>query len=391
VSSSDVVVIGAGPYGLAAAAHLRGRGADIRTFGLPMHSWREHMPEGMFLKSEGFASSISDPERRLTLGRFCAATGRAYADVAQPVPIDTFVEYGAWFERHAVPDVEAVNVESVEQTAGGFAVRTASGESLEARRVVVATGLTGFAAMPPEVLAVPESHRSHTYDHASFERFRGRAVAVVGAGQSALETAVLLREAGASPRVLVRAPSVLWNPRPDEADGGGLRAPVTPLGAGWKMSAYWRLRPLYRYLPAERRVRIARTTLGPAGAWWLRPRLTADVPVLTGVRLVGASASNGGLRLQVTGPNGEREVEADHVIAGTGYRVDVDRLAFLAPDLRARLERVHGAPRLSAGFESSVPGLYFVGLAAANSFGPAMRFVCGTRFAAERVSAHAAG
>jgi cation diffusion facilitator CzcD-associated flavoprotein CzcO len=390
MSRCDVVVVGAGPYGLAASAHLRSRGLTVRTFGLPMHSWREHMPDGMFLKSEGFASSIDDPKGRLTLRRFCRESGRTYADVGQPVPIETFVAYGSWFEQHAVPDLEPVKVASVESGAGGFVVRTASSESVEADRVVVATGLTGFAAVPPELLDVPADRRSHTYDHSSFEQFRGRSVTVLGAGQSALETAVLLHEAGAAPQVVSRAPVVRWNPRPDGAENGTRRPPLTPLGAGWKMWAYWRFRPMYRHLPAEQRVRIARTTLGPAGAWWLRERLTDDVPVLAGFRLLGAAASNGGVRLQLADPAGVRSVETEHVVAGTGYRVDVDRLAFLAPELRARLERVHGAPRLSAGFESTVPGLYFVGLAAANTFGPAMRFVAGTGFAARRVARHAA-
>jgi cation diffusion facilitator CzcD-associated flavoprotein CzcO len=392
MSRCDVVVIGAGPYGLAVAAHLRGRGLNVRTFGLAMHSWRAHMPDGMFLKSEGFASSISDPAGRLTLRRFCHESGRSYADVAEPVSIDTFVEYGAWFEQQAVLDVEpeyVARVEPADAADGAFAVRIVTGESVEARRVVVATGLTGFAETPSELLALPGHLRSHTYDHDSFEVFHGRSVAVVGAGQSALESAVLLREAGAAPRIVVRAPAVLWNPRPDRHEPGARRVPVTPLGAGWKMWAYWRFRPMYRYLPADRRVHIAKTTLGPAGAWWLRPRLTGDVPLVTDAGIVGAAASNGGVRLRIAGSAGGRELEAEHVIAGTGYRVDVDRLGFLAPELRSRLERVEGAPRLSSSFESSVPGLYFVGLAAANTFGPAMRFVCGTGFAARRVAAHA--
>ena len=208
MTASDVVVVGAGPYGLAVAAHVRRRGVRVRTFGLPMDSWRAHMPEGMFLKSEGFASSIGDPDGLLTLRRFCSATGRPYADVGRPVPIETFVDYGSWFEQQAVPDVEPVAVERIEAVDSGFAVGLASGETVETARVVLATGLTGCAYVPPELLEVPPTVRSHTYDHSSLARFSGRSVAVVGAGQSALETAVLLREAGAAPQVVVRAPSL---------------------------------------------------------------------------------------------------------------------------------------------------------------------------------------
>lgn len=390
MSGCDVAVVGAGPYGLSVAAHLRARGARVRTFGRPLDTWRAHMPEGMFLKSEGFASSISDPDGSLTLRRFCRESGRPYAGVGLPVSLDTFVAYGSWFERHAVPDVEAVDVARVEAAGRGFVVHLASGESVEAPRVVVATGLTAFAHIPRTLAQLPCGRVSHTYDHSSFEPFRGRSVVVVGAGQSALETAVLLREAGAVPQVVVRSPVLRWNPPPIDPAVGRLRSPTTPLGRGWKFWAYTRFTPTYRLLPAARRVRIARTTLGPAGAWWLRPRLTPDVPVRTGSVVVGAESSNGGVRLRLNGPQGTAEIEAGHVIAGTGYRVDIDRLALLAPELRARLVRIHGAPRLSSRFESSVPGLYFVGLAAANTLGPGMRFVCGTAFAAPRVAAHAA-
>ena len=77
---------------------------------------------------------------------------------------------------------------------------------------------------------------------------------------------------------------------------------------------------------------------------------------------------------------------AEHVIAGTGFKVDVNRIPFLSPDIKREVKTTHGSPVLSWKFESSVSGLYFVGLAAANSFGPVMRFAFGAGFTAERLT-----
>ena len=64
-SKVAVVVIGAGPYGLSIATHLRAQQLSFRIFGEPMASWRHHMPQGMSLKSEGFASDLYDPRAPL--------------------------------------------------------------------------------------------------------------------------------------------------------------------------------------------------------------------------------------------------------------------------------------------------------------------------------------
>jgi cation diffusion facilitator CzcD-associated flavoprotein CzcO len=390
-TSCDVAVIGAGPYGLSIAAHLRTAKMRVRVFGSPMATWRSHMPAGMFLKSEGFASSLSDPSGRFTLRRFCVETGRPYGDIAHPVSLETFTAYGEWFRERAVGDVDEREVTRVDADPFGFLLVLSDGEVVSARAVVVATGVMPFAYVPPELRDLPESLVTHASAYASFDALRGREVAVVGAGQSALETAVLLREQGGIPQLVVRGPLLRWNPKPTDTRplAARLRDPDAPLGRGWKLWLYSTLTPSFRHLPEDRRIRIARTTLGPAGAWWLRERLTPEIPIWMGRRIVDVQAANGGARLTLgANGDGQRQLHVDHVIAGTGYRVELDRLSFLSPELRAQLERVRGAPRLSRHFESSCRGLYFAGLPAANTFGPAMRFVCGSTVAARRIAAH---
>jgi thioredoxin reductase len=391
-SSCEVAIVGAGPYGLSVAAHLQGAGASTRIFGRPMGTWRSHMPAGMFLKSEGFASNLSDPSGQYTLGRFCAETGRAYGETAHPVSLETFTAYGRWFQEHAVGDVDEREVVRVDADPFGFVLELADGDLVTARSVVIASGVMPFAYVPGVLRDLPTSCVTHASQHASFAKLRGREVAVVGGGQSALESAVLLHEQGASAQLIVRAPRLRWNPMPAERPrplSVRLRKPDSPLGSSWKLWTYSTLTSLYRFLPEEERVRLARTTLGPAGAWWLRMRLAPEVAIWMGHRIVGAQEEEGGVRLTIANGDRRHDVRVDHVIAGTGYHVELDRLAFLASELRTRLERVRGAPRLTRHFESSVPGLYFAGLPAANTFGPAMRFVCGSETAALRIAAHA--
>jgi cation diffusion facilitator CzcD-associated flavoprotein CzcO len=390
VTVLDVAVVGAGPYGLAVGAHLDAAGLSFRVFGEPMESWLAHMPRGMFLKSEGFASNIADPEDRLTLRRFCAETGRAYGDYGEPVSLETFAEYGLWFCRQAVPALERVRVERIGRRADAFALELTSGETAFARRVVVAAGVGAFAYVPSELDALRPAHVTHAFDHDDLEPLRGKQVAVVGAGQSALETAALLHEHGASPLLLARRHVLCWNEFPERGRRPLRRRiaePIAGLGAGWKAWGYSNLPLAFTRLPATTRRRHAREAFGPAGAWWLRERFEGCVPVLLACTVRAAAADADGVRLRVAVDGvGEEVLVVDHVIAGTGYRPAVDRLPFLQP-LRADLRVAHGSPVLSRRFESSVPGLYFTGLASASTFGPAMRFVFGTRFAARRIGA----
>jgi cation diffusion facilitator CzcD-associated flavoprotein CzcO len=308
------------------------------------------------------------------------------------VSLSTFVGYGSWFQRHAVPQLESIEVMSVEPRRDRqFEVSLATGEEFVARRVVVAAGFAPHRFVPDE-LAGAGSHVSHTADHSSLAGFDGAHVAVLGAGQSAIESAALLHEHGAVPTIIARRAALAWNVIPDadrRSIARRIRAPLAGLGAGWKLWTYATLPDIVRRLPEESRLRIAFTTLGPAGAWWLGPRITPEIEVRTCARLLSVEAVGDRVRLGFADPATE-PLEVDHVLAATGYRFRLERLPFLAPSIRESLELSGGSPRLSAAFESSVQGLYFVGLAAAPTFGPVMRFVCGAGFAARRVVSAAA-
>ncbi|MFB8237397.1 NAD(P)-binding domain-containing protein [Kitasatospora purpeofusca] len=396
-----VAVVGAGPYGLAVAAHLTGRGVRPRVLGVPMESWRTRMPAGMFLKSLPRASSISDPAGRYRLADFRAACGLPPVGDRYAVPLDEFVRYGEWFQRACVPQVERAAVTGIERARDGFRLTLDTGEVFGARVVVLAGGFPPYARVPGVLRPLLGAGlASHTADHADLAKFGGRRVAVIGAGQSALESATLLHEAGAEPVLVARTGELLFGEPPDSDDPADrpwpvrLAKPGSPLGPGWSFTAFSRATGAFRVLPDATRARLVRTVLGPSGGWWLRERLEGRFPVLTGHELLtaerigGGSRSDGGDGGVWLGLRGTTtELAVDHVLAATGYRVDVGRLDYLSPELRGMTARGNGgAPRLSAGFESSVRGLYFTGLSAADTFGPLMRFVCGTGFAARRIS-----
>ncbi|KOG22172.1 MULTISPECIES: FAD-dependent oxidoreductase [Streptomyces] len=393
-----VVVVGAGPYGLATAAWLGAAGVTTRVFGEPMDSWRAHMPDGMFLKSVPTASSISAPDGRHRFADFRATRGGPPVGDTYPIPVDEFIAYGHWFQKERVPEVERAAVREVRAADGGFGVTLDSGEKITAGSVVVASGLVPYAYRPPGLAPLfPAGLASHPCDHADLSAFAGRRVAVVGAGQSALESAALLYETGARPTVIARTSSLLFGTPPttnlpeERPRAVRLLKPASTLGPGWSHVAVSRGAGAYRRLPLPVRNHFLRTVLGPSGAWWLRDRVDGRFPVLCGRRVASAQRRDdeGTVRLELADTTGRaaESLDVDHVLTATGYRVDVDRLDLLEPTLRQAVRTLPGGPPvLSAGFESSVPGLYFTSLAAAPTFGPVLRFVCGTDFAARRVA-----
>ena len=382
-STCDVAVVGAGPYGLAAAAHLLAvDGLDVRVFGEPMSFWERQMPAGMLLRSPRVASHIADPARALTLDRYEESIG---VEPASPVPLERFVDYGRWFQRQAVPELDDRRVVRVDRAPGGLQLELEDGEALSARRVVLAAGIASFAWRPPEYRDLSPELASHASDHQDLGKFAGKRVIVVGGGQSALESAALLQEAGAEVRVLVRAERVNWLVRSSRLHRLSfmrrlLYAPadIGPAGVSWVVATP----KLFKCLPLDMQGPVAQRAIRPAGSGWLVPRLE-PVPIEVGSKIVGVRSSAGEVELELE--DGERR-SADHVLLGTGYRVDVSRLELIGPSVQSALTLVNGYPALDRSFQSSVPGLHFVGAPAAWSFGPLMRFVAGTGFAARKLS-----
>jgi cation diffusion facilitator CzcD-associated flavoprotein CzcO len=380
----EVAVIGAGPYGLALAAHLKGAGVETRVFGDPMSFWRDNMPKGMLLRSPRRATSISDPDEALTLDVHAGGRAPSFGD---RLPLENFVDYGLWFQGRVAPDLDRRPVSRVAAAPGGFVLTLSEGPAIVTKRVAVATGLQHQQFVPEIFKGLPIELASHTSAHSDLATFRGKRVAVVGRGQSAVESAVLLSEAGAEVELISRGP-IQWLGGATEKSmwrsargrlGEALAAPsaVGPFPFNWIVEI-----PGFVHLaPHDLRAAFNRRCLRAAAAGWLRPRFPGvrENPC----REIGAAAARGdriSLRLD------DGEAVFDHALPATGYAIDVAKLGLLSPDLLAAVDRRSGSPILSAGFEASVAGLHFIGASSVASYGPLMRFIAGAGFAARHVT-----
>jgi FAD-dependent urate hydroxylase len=387
--TAPVAIIGAGPYGLAAAAHLRGVGIETCIFGRVMEFWENQMPAGMFLRSSWEASHIADPDRQLTLDRY--QTSRNIA-LSKPIPLGNFIDYGRWFQQQIAPDVDERRVTCLEQTPRGFSLLLEDGDCVHVARVVVATGIAPFARRLPQFGGLPRELVSHTSDHRNLSRLGRKRVVIVGGGQSALESAALLVEGSTEVEVIVRKPGVHWLDQKLawlKSEANPLRrlfyppTDVGPPGLNWIVATPG----LFRRLPLSLQEKIAYRSIRPAGSGWLLPRV-GEVRITTS-RVVNAASSASEQVILKLDNNSQRCV--DHVLLATGYRVDISLYDFLAPELLKSVRRIDGYPLLGPGFESSVPGLHFLGAPGARSFGPVCRFVSGTPYTARALARYIAG
>jgi len=392
--TSDVAIIGAGPYGLSIAAHLKALGVNFRIFGKPMSFWREHMPKGMHLKSEGFASSLYDPGSTFTLEAYCKERGIPYGWLGKPVPLEVFSAYGLEFQKRFVPQLENKLVTSVRRTGDGFQLSLEDGETLTARRVVMAVGLTHFASMPSMLTGLPQELVTHSSKHNTVDEFKGKQVAILGAGSSAIDLAALLYQAGASVQVLARKSIIRFHNPPDKDEPSffdQLRAPVTGIGPGWKLFLCTYFPLVFRKMPQEFRFEKVRQILGPAPCWFTKEQVVGKVGLNVSTTVTEVKEEYGKLTIHfVDGAGVRKTMIVDHLISATGYKVDLRRLTFIDPDLQSKIQSAENTPVLSSNFESSVPGLYFVGITSANTFGPLLRFAYGAGFASKRLSKHLA-
>jgi cation diffusion facilitator CzcD-associated flavoprotein CzcO len=378
----DVAVIGAGPYGLSAGAHLKAKGLGVCVFGEPMEFWAKKMPEGMLLRSPRVASNLSDPDHAFTLEAYESASKK---EPAAPLPLDTFVEYGRWFRHQLGSDLDERNVLRVDRDGSAFRVTLKDGQEIRATNVVVAAGIGPFKRVPTVFQQLSPQQVLHCYEGRDVRRFAGKRVAVIGAGQSALESAALIHEAGAHVEILMRRGNLRLIGNAPWLHKLGVFSnllysshDVGPAGIS-RLVAYPKL---VARIPLKLRDRIRKRAVRPAGSRWLPARL-ATVKVTSDCTVSQAKTVGNEISLTL---NDSSERRVDYVILGTGYDVDISRYEFLPPELAREVKQFDGYPKLARGFRSSVPGLHFIGATAARSFGPLLYFVAGTEFACRELT-----
>jgi lysine/ornithine N-monooxygenase len=376
------VVIGAGPYGLSSAAHIKSKGIQTCVFGKPMEFW-QNMPSEMFLKSSWSALNISDHAGKYSLHRFAKYSGIAKQE---PVPLHIFLKYGHWFQQQVVPDVDQTYVQFLTRDRNEFHLDLADGRSIKARAVIVATGISSFANIPDFASHLPPTLASHNQVHKDFSQFRQKKVIVVGSGQSALETAALLHEADATAEIISRGPVTWIDRRLYRYTGPAKRifyppSDVGPPGVNWLVA----FPLLFRRFPDEARHSLDERAVRPAGATWLRYKVEGKVTCTENTSIVAATEHGERLHLKLSDGT-TRDV--DHIVLGTGYRANINALKFIDPSLLLKIQERNSSPVLNEWFESSIPQLHFVGALAGYTFGPLCRFVVGSKVAARQVARH---
>jgi len=383
----DVVVIGAGPYGLSTAAHLLGKGLKVAVFGKPLQLWRDYMPAGMFLRSHWWASNLSDPQKKYSFEKFFRASRYK---ACYPVPVQMFIDYGLWFQKNAVPDVDETYVSLVERRGEQFVLTLADGRVVISTSVVMAMGLKYYANIPSEYAHLPKDAVSHSFEYADFARFSGKKVAMIGGGQSAVEYSALLHEAGASVHLLTRRPIHWLDPDTDDRRSwvDQVCAPRAGIAPGWKNWVLEFFPYLFYRFPQPRKDRYTISHYAAAANDWLRERVFGKVEINERQIVKKMEATADG-RVDLTLAD-NRRLKVDHVILATGYKVNIQRLTMLSQSLLSEIEADSNIPVLDHWFGTNVPGLYFLGLTSVRSFGPLYRFVVGTKAAAPRVASSVA-
>ncbi len=379
---NTTVIIGAGPYGLSVAAHLKAQNIPTQVFGKPMEFW-EKMPADMYLKSFWSAASLSAPGGKYKLDHYAASI---HSHRQKPIPLAFFLDYCRWFQEQTSLDVDPTYVQALTRDGEGFHVELADGRAVEASHVIVAAGIAPFANIPSWARDLPTELASHTQEHTDLAPFKGRNVAVIGRGQSALEYAALLHEAGAEVEVIARGP-IVWIDRKLYDRTGPAKhifyppSDVGPPGLNWIIA----FPTIFSRLPDETRAAIDRRAVRPSGARWLQPRIENKVRLTPNTEVVKAFPQGKGLHCELSDGT-TRDI--DYVFLGTGYQAGIDKFSFIDGSLREQIRQQNGYPVQNTWFESSVPHLYFAGAIAGFTFGPICRFVAGSDAAAHQISRH---
>ncbi len=371
----DLLIIGAGPFGLALAAEVQASGVNYLLTGRPMEFWEKNMPAGMYLRSA--YDWHLDPRNDATIERFLAEQGLAPAAV-EPLSLAFYLTYVRWFQAQKQISALPLYVTQLDITDGGrFAALLEDGRRVTARAVAVAVGFKYFKHLPADVVAMlPAGRYEHTCDRVDFAHLRGKRCLILGGRQSAFEWAALLHEAGAAAVHVVHRHA---SPAFAAADWSW----VNPLVENMVENPGW-----FRHLPQAEKEAVSRRLWAEGRLKvepWLEQRVMVDgVTVLPETAVAHTEESTHG-DILVTLSNGEALV-VDNIILATGYKVSIESVPFLAQgNMLPRLATRNGFPVLDEHFQTNIPGLFITSMAAGQDFGPFFGFTISVRTSARLI------
>ena len=375
---TNLLIIGAGPFGLGMAACAQHLGMDYLVVGKPMEFWKSNMPKGLVLRSA--CDWHLDPVGVHTIENYLQTRGLTSTQV-EPLSLEFYLGYAVWFQQRKRLNILPVHVERLSGLDHGFEAKLENGETLRANNVLLAIGFVYFKNVPPDLAdALPAGSFTHTCDLVDFAEFRGKRCLIIGGRQSAFEWTALLNEAGAA---AVHVSHRHETPEFKPSDWSWVKPLVdrTEANPGW-----------YRHLPPEERERLnqrfwaeGRLKLEP----WLGARVhQPSVKIWPKTRVVSChSSSTGEVEVALEAESREHRIAVDHIVLATGYRVDMAQVPFLAQgNLLESLATGNGSPVLDERFQSSVPGLFITSMPAAQDFGPFMAFTVGVGASAKVIA-----
>ena len=373
-TSTDLLIIGAGPFGLAISAYAQDHGIRHKVVGVPMGFWRDNMPQSMYLRSS--CDWSLDPVGNYSIYAYLEGLGKTCSQVT-PLSRDFYLDYAGWMQRgRGIESTESIVTSLIPDDSGLVAV-FANGKRIRSRAVVVAIGFKDFAHTPANLSAMfPAHQQGHTCFSVDFEGMADKRVLIVGGRMSAFEWTALIREAGAKAvHVSYRHDTPVF----ETSDWSWVNGIVDNMSKdpGW-----------YRRLSTEEKKNLnhrfwveGRKKLEP----WLAPRIDhTNVHLHPKTNVMGTEVKEGGIDVELD--NGDK-FAVDHVVFATGYRMDVQRIPFLSDDLLRSLQVEQHYPVLDVNFQTNIPGLYMTSLAAARDFGSFMAFTVSARAQANVIGA----
>lgn len=371
---TDLLIIGAGPFGLAIAAQAAHDGIEHVIVGKPMEFWRQNMPKGMFLRSA--CDWHLDPLDVHTIEAYVQSVGKTPNEV-EPLSLEFYLSYVEWFQKQKNIQPLPVFIKNLESRNDHFLATAEDGDVIKAKRVVLAPGFKHFTNIPTELkIKLPEHRYQHTCEFIDFSDARNKRYLIIGGRQSAFEWAALLVEAGASAvHVSHRHASPVFG----IAEWGWINKVVDDMveNPNW----FRRLSQSEKDAISHRMWAEGRLKLEP----WLATRINNDhVRLWPNTELASCIEQSDG-ELSATLTNGET-LNVDHIVLATGYKVNIAQLPILATgNLLERLETQNGYPVLDDHFETSIPGLFITSMPAGQDFGPFFGFTVSVRTSAKLI------
>ena len=367
---TPLLVIGAGPFGLSLAAHLKHKNVEHIHLGQSMDYWKNHMPKEMYLRSA--CDWHLDADNEDTILKYLAAQNLSPADV-EPLSLEFYLGYVNWFQSQKGLAPRPATVTRLSRAGDAFHAELDNGSAIEAQKVVLGVGLRHFKNIPAEYKTLfPADRFHHTADLIDFSALKDKHVLIVGGRQSAFEWAALLHEEGAQEvQLTYRHDTPAFEP----SDWTW----VNPILQDMVDQPAWfrNLTQEEKDAVSKRMWREGRLKLEP----WLVRRISKENIVLhPQTHVTACEQTPAALKITLSDNSA---LMIDHVILATGYKVDLAQIPMLtAGNFADQINTKNGFPVLDEGFQSSIPNLYFTGFPAAQDFGPFFGFTAAVRTSA---------